>query len=70
MMASAVIRFSSRTSRRTGFPAPARQVSAQVRSSTGATFGADAHRLPPGWRCGDVWQAEPSASTARKRGAR
>lgn len=70
MMSTGVIRFSFRRSRRTGFPAPVRQVQAQVRSSTGATFGADAHRLPPGWRCGDVWRPEPGADAARKRGAR
>lgn len=41
--------------RYSGHPPPAAQVAQQVRSSTGATFGPNAHRLPPGWTGGHAY---------------
>lgn len=38
----------------TGHKPPAEQIAGQRRSSTGMTFGANAHRLPPGWPGGNV----------------
>ena len=59
-----------------GRPPPPAQVVHQVRSSTGVTFGRQAHRLPLGWTGGNVWQSENrvasggDAAVARKRGGR
>lgn len=36
--------------RLTGHPPPLQQISDQIRTSTGMTFGRGAHRLPVGWR--------------------
>jgi len=58
------------TIRYTGHPPPAVQIAGQRRSSTGMTVGANAHRLPAGWRGGNVMprpvpkRAEAEAETA------
>lgn len=43
------------TSFATGHLPPAAQVAHQVRSSTEATYGAGARRLPPGWTGGHAF---------------
>lgn len=48
----------------TGAPPPLLQIAGQRRSSTGATYGEQAHLLPPGWR-GARSLARPSAPVER-----
>jgi hypothetical protein len=51
--------------RKTGHPSPLEQIGGQRRSQTGATYGAMAHRLPPGWRGANLTpRAEPALAKA------